>query len=117
MSLALDVTVPHPLSASHLHSAATVAEAVASESERKKQLKYGILSGRVLFSPFGIETQGAFGPAARSLVGRLAQRSRDVGARLTRSAISRALLCSVLEGNAACILESYSRATPTADQK
>ena len=79
LSLAWDVTVPHPLAPSYLRSAATLSDAVACEAESKKRAKYAFLDGRVLFEPFVVKTHGAFGPAAQWLVGRLAQRSRDVG--------------------------------------
>ena len=48
LSLAWNVTVPHPLAPSHLRSAATLTGAVACEAESKKRAKYAFLDG----SPF-----------------------------------------------------------------
>ena len=106
--------MPHPFAPSHVRRAATFSNAVASEVESKKQVKYAFLNGRVLFEPFAVETHGAFGPAARCLVGHLAQRSRDAGLACSHSAIHRALLVTVVEGNARCVVEAYTRATLSA---
>ena len=114
LSLAWDIRVPHPLAPSHVRSAATFSGAMASEAESIKQVKYPFLSGRVLFEPFAVETHGAFGPAAKWLVGRLAHRSRDVGFARSRLAIARALLVALLEGNDRCAVEAYTRATLSA---
>ena len=78
--------------------------------------KYKVLvfSGRATFSAAAIETLEAFGPSARSLVKLITRWQGRAGGgpdRYTRNRLTKAIVCSVLERNAACVLEAYTLAS------
>ena len=113
LSLAWDVTVPHPLAPSWRARSAAVTGAVALEAEGRKADKYSFLSGKAAFYPFAVETLGEFGPAARELVNKIVTRSKCCGAKVSRAGLTRSFLAAVIEGNAAIVLGLYQQSGAT----
>ena len=76
LSLAWDVTHPHPLCNSHVILAKTQG-AVANEAERKKKIKYAALFERFYFIPIAIDTIGAYGDEAAKLIQEIGQKLKS----------------------------------------
>ena len=64
----LGCNVPRHLAPSHVALAAREACAVAVKAEQQKSRKYCYLCTTHYFSPFAVETSGALGPEALSLL-------------------------------------------------
>ena len=106
-------TVRHPLAPSNVPTALRSKAACALAAEECKYKKYSFLSGKAIFAAAAVETLGAFGTSASYLVKRITklQGPAVTGAvRYSRNRLTRPIVCAVFEGNAASVLEAYSRA-------
>lgn len=106
--LVWDFTCPNTLACSHLADAVTSAGAVANNAETRKLSKYrNIDAHQYDFIPIAIETLGALGQRAESLL-------KTIGKRLASASGERRVFCwlmqrisaAVQRGNSACFLEA-----------
>ena len=81
-------------------------------AEVNKERKYASIRDRVEFRPVGLETLGAFGPSARSLIEDISARIRQrTGQASALARLLRQIGAAIHIGNAACIAEAHSRPT------
>ena len=102
--LVWDATCPDTFAPSHVALAAREACAVAIKAEKQKSQKYSHLCTTHYFSPFAVETSGAFGPEALSLlsdIGRLIQ--AETGEPKSYQFLLQGIAVAVQRGNAASI--------------
>ena len=103
LSLACDVTHPHPLCKSHALVAKSQC-AVANAAEAKKKIKYAALSGRFYFCPIAIDTIGAYGDDAAALIKEIGQRiTKKTGESKSTSFLKQKLSVLIQKGNSLAI--------------
>ena len=113
LRLVWDATIRHPLARSNVPTSFRSYAASALAAEESKDKKYSFLSGKAIFAAAAVETLGAFGLSANFLVRRITRWQRRAGSGpslYSRNRLTRAIVCAVFEGNAACVLDAYSRA-------
>ena len=113
LRLVWDATIRHPLARSNVRTSLRSHAASALAAEESTDKKYSFLSGKAIFAAAAVETLGAFGPSANFLVKRITRWQRHAGSGpslYSRNRLTGAIVCAVFEGNAACVLEAYSRA-------
>lgn len=104
-SLVWDATCVDTLAPSHIRATSVSAGAAASAAEDLKRRKYSSLSLGHIFAPFGVETLGPWGPAARKLF-------REISVRLIETTgdpragayFGQRLSLVIQRGNAASVL-------------
>lgn len=108
-----DFTCPDSLAPSHLSITSATAGAAAEAAEGAKAHKYSSFSPSYKIIPIAVETLGAYGTSARSLVG-------DLGARITRSTgehrstlfLRQRISIAVQRGNALSVLGTQRHMPP-----
>src|SRR5260221_5965869 len=114
--LAWDVTCPNTFAVCNVALAATGAATVSNRAEVNKALKYFDINQTVTFTPFAIETTGAWGAEALSLI-------RILGARIHKKTkdkrssefLFQRMSIAIQRGNAGCILHTLGDRAVSAD--
>ena len=105
--LVWDATCPDTLAVSYRSRATCGAGRVAALAEEKKSDKFSHLSSQYHFVPVAIETFGAMGPAAASLIKELGSRgSHETGEEKFGLYLYQRLSMAVQRGNAASVIGS-----------
>ena len=103
--LVWDFTCKDTLAPSHVTMSASGPGKVATEGERAKNAKYQELSQSYLFTPVCVETLGAWGPSATSLVKELGARIQaTTGEPRSTCFLTQAISMAVQRGNIISIL-------------
>jgi len=109
LSLAWDVSCPHPLCDSH-KDGNTTPGATASKIEDKKRSKYKALTQSLLFEPIVIDTLGAYGKSTLSTISSICKLLvRKTGNKKAGSQFRQRLSLSIQKGN--CKALSFSTST------
>ncbi len=107
LSLAYDVTHPHPLCAAYSHISHKQCS-VANSAETKKTAKYVQLLPKYHFVPFAIETLGAYGDQADELTKEIGRRIyARTGEKKATSYLRQRLSLAVQRGNALTMKFSF----------
>src|SRR5208337_5510036 len=106
-ALVWDVTCVDTLAISHLPGCSTQAGKAAEEAEALKRVKYRSLEDRYIFYPLGMETFGAWGPAAKELISAIGNRIKErTGEPRSSEFLRQRISIELQRGNAASVLGS-----------
>ena len=90
--------------ASYMSDATREARAVATAAEARKREKYALLSKSHHFVPVAIETSGALGPDALSLLTDISRRQQSI----THDHLLQRVSIALQQGNAASVMGTTS---------
>ena len=104
-SLVWDATCVDTLATSHVPITSVEAGAAAKRAEYRKLNKYQSLATNFIFVAFGVETLGAWGPAAKSLVKEIGLRLGDKTEEIRSGQfLQQRISIAIQRGNAASIM-------------
>ncbi|XP_073960116.1 uncharacterized protein [Choristoneura fumiferana] len=114
--LVWDATCVDTLAPSHIHATSGQAGAAAASAESNKRRKYAALGEACIFTPFGVETLGPWGPEAKQLFrqisSRLVDTSRD---RRAGAYLAQRISLAIQRGNAASLLGTAPQSSSLED--